>query len=249
MDLKVLNNAAAPVKDPVCGMNVNPATAKAKEEYRGNTYYFCCPHCAEKFKAGPEKYVAQAASAGLVQVGLSAKPQGTQTVKDPVCGMVIQPAKAAGRLDYLGQSYYFCNPRCQETFSAEPERYARAAPAPRRNREHGRGDPEGVVGEADRDAVAGAEGTDDAERDVLRHAHSIAEQVDLELTGIERHRGSPTGRRRVAGHDLQDTGMPPIGPMLPIGPLPAGTLTPRKVPIPFARHRSTWLPSLVSVAL
>jgi Cu+-exporting ATPase len=130
MDLKVLNNATAPVKDPVCGMNVNPATAKAKEEYRGNTYYFCCPHCAEKFKAAPEKYVAQSALAGLVQVGMGTKLPGAPTVKDPVCGMMVEPAKAVGKLDYRGQTYYFCNPRCQQKFSAEPERYLSPAAGP-----------------------------------------------------------------------------------------------------------------------
>ncbi len=43
------------VKDPVCGMDVDPATSEHKAEYQGETYYFCCPHCRAKFVADPEK--------------------------------------------------------------------------------------------------------------------------------------------------------------------------------------------------
>ncbi len=48
-------------KDPVCGMDVNPATAGAAADYHGRTFYFCCPRCAEKFKAAPEQYLSQPA--------------------------------------------------------------------------------------------------------------------------------------------------------------------------------------------
>jgi len=46
----------ATVKDLVCGMEVDPQTAAAKEEYKGQTYYFCSHACHEKFKAEPDKY-------------------------------------------------------------------------------------------------------------------------------------------------------------------------------------------------
>jgi len=46
------------VIDPVCGMTVEPVSAKAKVEHRGSTYYFCCTGCASKFQADPGKYVA-----------------------------------------------------------------------------------------------------------------------------------------------------------------------------------------------
>ena len=41
--------------DPVCGMKVDPATAKASV-YAGRTYYFCSPACRDKFEAEPAKY-------------------------------------------------------------------------------------------------------------------------------------------------------------------------------------------------
>src|SRR5208282_991339 len=44
-------------QDPVCGMTVDPAHAKATAEHAGRTYYFCCAGCADKFRAEPEKYL------------------------------------------------------------------------------------------------------------------------------------------------------------------------------------------------
>jgi P-type Cu+ transporter len=44
-------------RDPVCGMQVDPASASAKAEYGGRTYFFCCAGCAKKFEAAPEKYL------------------------------------------------------------------------------------------------------------------------------------------------------------------------------------------------
>jgi len=44
-------------------------------------------------------------------------------VKDPVCGMTFPPDKAAGRLEYEGKTYYFCNPGCLDRFRANPAKY------------------------------------------------------------------------------------------------------------------------------
>lgn len=35
--------------DPICGMKVDPATAKYTSEFDGRTIYFCCLHCKETF--------------------------------------------------------------------------------------------------------------------------------------------------------------------------------------------------------
>ena len=59
-------------RDPVCGMNVNPATAKHIHTHAGKNYYFCCASCAEKFKAAPAEYLggtAPARSSSLVMLG------------------------------------------------------------------------------------------------------------------------------------------------------------------------------------
>ena len=46
----------------------------------------------------------------------------TQAI-DPVCGMTVDAAHAAGKFDYQGQTYYFCSPGCLERFRADPEHY------------------------------------------------------------------------------------------------------------------------------
>lgn len=48
------------VKDPVCGMDVDPKTAAAKSEYNGQTYYFCSPGCKKAFDKEPAKYAGKA---------------------------------------------------------------------------------------------------------------------------------------------------------------------------------------------
>jgi YHS domain-containing protein len=48
----------ATVRDPVCGMDVDPATAAGSEEYQGTTYYFCSAGCLERFRERPEEFVS-----------------------------------------------------------------------------------------------------------------------------------------------------------------------------------------------
>jgi YHS domain-containing protein len=43
--------------DPVCGMTVVKANARATYEYKGTTYYFCNPGCKDAFAKDPEKYL------------------------------------------------------------------------------------------------------------------------------------------------------------------------------------------------
>ena len=53
-------------------------------------------------------------------------------VKDPVCGMQIETATAAGQSEYKGQAYYFCGPKCKKEFDLKPEQYlGKAAGAPK----------------------------------------------------------------------------------------------------------------------
>jgi adenylate cyclase len=48
---------------------------------------------------------------------------------DPVCRMAVDPERAAGRLLYDGDAYYFCSLTCAGTFAQAPERYAQNAPS------------------------------------------------------------------------------------------------------------------------
>jgi Cu+-exporting ATPase len=93
-------NSGVLEKDPVCGMTVDPATAKAKSEHAGKIYYFCCAGCAQKFQANPEQYLKPKPT--LVTLGAApAKPKAA-AASSP------QPAKA-----------YVC-PMCPEVRSTKP---------------------------------------------------------------------------------------------------------------------------------
>ena len=56
-------------RDPVCGMNVNPDTARYTAEHSGKKYFFCCGNCADKFLTHPSGYVNRPAP-GLVTLGM-----------------------------------------------------------------------------------------------------------------------------------------------------------------------------------
>jgi Cu+-exporting ATPase len=117
------------MKDPVCGMAVNPATAKHVHTHAGETYYFCCGHCVEKFKASPDKYLnpgAKGPSAGLTMLAMP-NPASSVTVdartKDPVCGMDVNPSTARYKSEHAAKAYYFCSAHCLEKFRANPDSY------------------------------------------------------------------------------------------------------------------------------
>ncbi|HEY7205966.1 MAG TPA: XdhC family protein [Methylomirabilota bacterium] len=59
----------------------------------------------------------------------SAGPAATAAAteaRDPICGMMVEIATARHQSDWAGRSVYFCCRRCQETFDADPRRYATA---------------------------------------------------------------------------------------------------------------------------
>lgn len=57
-------------------------------------------------------------------------PQLTTTVIDPVCGMTVDPASAAGSVSHDGKTYHFCSRHCRDKFAADPNRFLGPAPAP-----------------------------------------------------------------------------------------------------------------------
>ncbi len=59
-------------------------------------------------------------------------------VTDPVCGMHVDPASAAGSIGHRGTKYYFCSPHCLSRFKADPGKYlAKAAPPARKGEAQG----------------------------------------------------------------------------------------------------------------
>src|SRR5882724_855038 len=57
--------ATPKVKDPICGMMVDPQKSAAKVEHGGMNYYFCSARCAERFEKNPEKFLAAPGMAGM----------------------------------------------------------------------------------------------------------------------------------------------------------------------------------------
>src|SRR5215475_2581346 len=48
---------------------------------------------------------------------------------DPICGMQVDPARAAGTSTYEGKNYYFCSTSCKDRFDADPAQALRTASA------------------------------------------------------------------------------------------------------------------------
>ncbi len=104
--------SATTVKDPVCGMDVEPSTARHTLDHAGKTYYFCCAQCLERFRGRPEDYLAPrpAAGAGLQMVSIAPVP--TRKASPVKSGQTIPAASASA-------GSYVC-PMCPEVRSAVP---------------------------------------------------------------------------------------------------------------------------------
>ncbi|KUL93943.1 haloacid dehalogenase [Bosea sp. WAO] len=90
------------VKDPVCGMTVDPATAKYSASHAGKRYFFCSDGCRGKFEAKPTAYAETAATAP--KPAAAPAPEGTiytcpmhPQIRQPapgscpICGMALEP--------------------------------------------------------------------------------------------------------------------------------------------------------------
>jgi len=85
-------------KDPVCGMDVDPHTAKFRADHGGRTYYFCAAGCRTKFIADPERYLGKdGAPPAPVDAGAvytcPMHPEVRQIGPGscPICGMALEP--------------------------------------------------------------------------------------------------------------------------------------------------------------
>jgi Cu+-exporting ATPase len=88
------------VIDPVCGMTVDPHTAKHRAEHRGHTYYFCSAGCRTKFAADPQKYLGTRDPPPVVQGATYTCPMHPEIRQAgpgscPICGMALEPEMPA----------------------------------------------------------------------------------------------------------------------------------------------------------
>lgn len=103
------------IRDPVCGMTVDPEAGKPSLTHAGRIYHFCSESCRTKFAATPQDYL---------------------TAKDPVCGMAVDRSRAKHFLKVDGEKFYFCSAGCKTKFEADPTAYRdgnrpAAKPAPK----------------------------------------------------------------------------------------------------------------------
>ncbi len=119
------------VRDPVCGMSVDPATATQHADFGGETYYFCSAGCRAAFVSDPARYTVRAAAlvGQATHSGHQALPgqggdmESTGTAIDPVCGMTVNTRTAEYRSFRGDETYYFCSAGCKQRFDKDPEKY------------------------------------------------------------------------------------------------------------------------------
>ncbi len=91
------HHAAATVRDPVCGMTVDPATSTHRHDHHGETFHFCSAGCKTKFAADPNKYLEKTAAKADVPKGTiytcPMHPEIRQVGPGscPICGMALEP--------------------------------------------------------------------------------------------------------------------------------------------------------------
>ncbi|MEP6511702.1 MAG: heavy metal translocating P-type ATPase [Dokdonella sp.] len=98
--------AASGMTDPVCGMRVDPATAKHQAEHAGRTWYFCSAGCREKFIAEPSRYLDKSTAAEiparagtLYTCPMHPEVQQVGPGSCPKCGMALEPMLPTSEVD------------------------------------------------------------------------------------------------------------------------------------------------------
>ena len=93
---------AAIVRDPVCGMDVDPAAPKGgRLEHAGRSYYFCSDYCRGQFAADPPSHLKS---------------------KCPVCGQELEPASAPAA-EWHARAWFFCGQAHRDAFMADPAKF------------------------------------------------------------------------------------------------------------------------------
>ncbi len=85
-----------PVKDPVCGMEVDPDQSAGSHTHDGTTYHFCSIHCWGRFRTNPEKYVGEREPEEARPGAEHTCPMHPEVVQIgpgscPKCGMALEP--------------------------------------------------------------------------------------------------------------------------------------------------------------
>ena len=94
-------SAGASVRDPVCGMSVDPVTSQHRFDHDGKTLHFCSTDCRTKFVADPNSYLDKTSvKAGVLEGAIYTCPMHPQIRQVgpgscPICGMALEPEMAS----------------------------------------------------------------------------------------------------------------------------------------------------------
>ena len=96
---KPANDREAGVRDPVCGMAVDPARTPHHADHHGTAFHFCSAGCKSKFEAAPDKYLkpeAAAAPTAAQKAAIYTCPMHPEVRQQgpgncPICGMALEP--------------------------------------------------------------------------------------------------------------------------------------------------------------
>ena len=115
------NTAPSPArqKDPVCGMDVDPANARYQAQHNGKEFFFCSAGCLTKFQGNPEKILASAPTpmgSGLVSLG---GPAGGPALVKPTMGKPAAPNATSAGGSAKDTHAYVC-PMCPEVREIGP---------------------------------------------------------------------------------------------------------------------------------
>ena len=91
--------AETTARDPVCGMSLECADASHTAQYRGQTFYFCCARCRERFAAAPEEFLGDrprpapepAPEGSLYTCPMDPEIEQATPGDCPICGMALEP--------------------------------------------------------------------------------------------------------------------------------------------------------------
>jgi YHS domain-containing protein len=86
----------AQVKDPVCGMMIDPDTAAGQATHQGTTYYFCSTQCLRQFQTDPARYVGTSPSTGRPGSASDVQPEQHEPPYTKSGGITAPKFGAAG---------------------------------------------------------------------------------------------------------------------------------------------------------
>ena len=92
--------AATQVKDPVCGMSVDPHRSKNQAEHQGRVYFFCAERCRTKFLADPDSYLGAHKPPPVIEGAVYTCPMHPEIRQlgpgsCPICGMALEPEEVS----------------------------------------------------------------------------------------------------------------------------------------------------------